>query len=505
MVLSQIVLSGPQPGSEGLYYRLVRGSYDARSGRMAAGTVLDMDTYFNAFSASAFARYGLLDRVHVQLDADRDLRITLAWGDGSERTKSGREIAFSVRECGGRVGLRVEAEADCVFRGGYYWTDEPPVRKPRLSIVICSYRREAYVARTLDSLAPLLGRDVQVYLIDNGGTLPQAVGGTPWVHLVRNPNLGGSGGFSRGFYETLRAPDGFTHILLMDDDIVLECGSIQKLLAFLAFLGPEHGDVQVAGGMLSAEKPTLQIENTGRWEGRNASNKAGLDLATQAALAENEQELAADYAAWWFLCLPVNNVRQAGYALPLFLKCDDSEYGMRLGTRIVTLNGVGVWHEDFSTKFDRVTDYYITRNTMILSALVDGRRCTPIMQRIYALRCYQTVVLGDGKLLEYVRQGLSDYLRGPAFLEGLHAQSYHQKLREGNARVPFVALSGAAKLKALLPRVFSMDFLKATGAALSGMARLMVNNGRVASLWRDRRDFLGSEEYWRDKWFEQAD
>ena len=34
--------------------------------------------------------------------------------------------------------------------------------------------------------------------------------------------------------------------------------------------------------------------------------------------------------------------------LPLFIKCDDAEYGLRNIRHITALNGVGLWHKGFA-------------------------------------------------------------------------------------------------------------------------------------------------------------
>lgn len=48
------------------------------------------------------------------------------------------------------------------------------------------------------------------------------------VHVVKNKNAGGAGGFTRGLIEILKRPDrgGITHALLMDDDVVVDTASM---------------------------------------------------------------------------------------------------------------------------------------------------------------------------------------------------------------------------------------------------------------------------------------
>ncbi|MGL1344657.1 hypothetical protein ACSTKE_00110, partial [Vibrio parahaemolyticus] len=53
------------------------------------------------------------------------------------------------------------------------------------------------------------------------------------LSYIRQPNLGGAGGFTRGMYEILADVDlPESDIVLMDDDIVLETESIVRMAAF---------------------------------------------------------------------------------------------------------------------------------------------------------------------------------------------------------------------------------------------------------------------------------
>ncbi len=51
------------------------------------------------------------------------------------------------------------------------------------------------------------------------------------LRIIEQPNLGGSGGFSRGMYEIVTA-DRSDYVLLLDDDINLETDSIERLTTF---------------------------------------------------------------------------------------------------------------------------------------------------------------------------------------------------------------------------------------------------------------------------------
>ena len=57
--------------------------------------------------------------------------------------------------------------------------------------------------------------------------------------------------------------------------------------------------------------------------------------------------------------------------MPLFVRGDDMEYGKRLTKKLLTLNGIGVWHVPVHNKYSSFMNYYVTRNTLILNSLYD--------------------------------------------------------------------------------------------------------------------------------------
>src|SRR5699024_2195480 len=124
----------------------------------------------------------------------------------------------------------------------------PPVRRRvPLAIAICTFNRADDCANTVAALTSdreVLAAIDAVYVTDQGTDLVEsreafrsaaAVLGDR-LHYVRQPTLGGAGGFSRGMYEAT-GPDGFAgdaHVLLMDDDVRVEPETILRMAAFAA-------------------------------------------------------------------------------------------------------------------------------------------------------------------------------------------------------------------------------------------------------------------------------
>ncbi|WP_406038200.1 hypothetical protein [Succinimonas sp.] len=100
---------------------------------------------------------------------------------------------------------------------------------------------------------------IDIAVIDNGNTLKsEDVAG---ALLVKNRNLGGTGGFTRGlihFQETGK----HTHCLFMDDDASCEAGAIFRSMSFQRHV-TDH-KVSLNGAMLFENIKFMQWEN-GAW------------------------------------------------------------------------------------------------------------------------------------------------------------------------------------------------------------------------------------------------
>ena len=81
-----------------------------------------------------------------------------------------------------------------------------------------------------------------------------------------------------------------------------------------------------------------------------------------------------DYNAWWMCLIPRAVAEDVGLPLPLFIKWDDAEYGLRArsrGYRTATVPGIAIWHMSFLEK-DDTSDwqaYFHYRNRLVAAAL----------------------------------------------------------------------------------------------------------------------------------------
>jgi len=135
------------------------------------------------------------------------------------------------------------------------------------------------------------------------------------------------------------------------------------------------------------------------------------------------RRIDVDYNGWWMCLIPRAVAEELGLPLPLFIKWDDTEYGLRAGKAgypTATLPGVAIWHMPWSDK-DDATDwqsYFHLRNRLVVAALYSkhkhGGEMVPhsmksVFKHLLSLE-YSTVALQN--------LAIKDFLAGPEALFG---------------------------------------------------------------------------------------
>jgi len=275
-----------------------------------------------------------------------------------------------------------------------------------------------------------VAQHLEVFVVDNGKTLQQENIETPYVRLFPNKNYGGSGGFTRGIIEALRRKDEFSHVLLMDDDILLESNVLVKTIRFLQILRPEHQDLAIGGSMLRLDQMNMQHEAGGKWTGLTVKSiLPDLNLEDiKDVLQLTEQHEIADFCGWWYCCFPLCILSEENLPLPLFIKIDDIEYGMRNAKKIEFMTGIGVWHEPFQQKEKAYLHYYNVRNKLIVNAM--HIEAWNMNKAAFLLAYYLGKILlsKEYHMIGFPLQGFQDYMKGPQYLLQLDAEKNHQKL-----------------------------------------------------------------------------
>jgi len=460
LVAQRGLFRGPDPVCpDDLYSQVVFGNAVRERQRLVvhAASEVSTDTYFGRFPASYWQRWTVVNEVDVEVTATGSGRLSLVASDaeGDTRVVAAQELA-DLR--GDTVTLT--AQLDKFVDGGFLWVEfatgdddlvvdrlrwtvAPPERLRPTAVVICTFNRADDCTKTLQSL----GSDPEtlavldaIYVVDQGTDTVSSRPAFPEIEAtlagrlryLRQPNLGGAGGFGRGMYEVTEQGAEHANVLLMDDDVLCEPEIAIRLTAF-ANRTPEP--TIVGGQMLRLLHPTMLLAGAEYADfaqlvpGQVVTG--GLDDVDLLAEAVDEDGLPtgkpnrgdlrvdADYNAWWSCLIPAEVVAKIGLPLPLFFQWDDVEYGYRAranGFATVTLPGAGLWHADFDWKdLDKWNEYFAVRNAMIVSALhaeIDPKQ----IARVIVSRVFRYLLSMQYGLAATIIKAVEDFLEGPGFL-----------------------------------------------------------------------------------------
>ncbi|MGH3773942.1 MAG: glycosyltransferase, partial [Pseudonocardiaceae bacterium] len=387
----------------------VASSYAARvsalsrtSGRVPERTEVSFAAYFNAFPASYWRRWTALRTLRLRLDVEGAGRV-----DVYRSKADATQIHVHGELVEGRRELDIELDLTPFEDGGWYWFDlstedselivhsggwHAPVTAPgraAVTIGMPTFNRptdcvatlraigEDEVVRSIVTAVVIPDQGVRKVREQDGFAAAQAVLGDR-LRIIDQPNIGGSGGYARVMYEALENTD-CEQILYMDDDIVLEPDSILRAVAFSRFA---RRPMLVGGQMLQAQARSrlhawgeIVDRQRMRWDkapGTEYDHDFAQHPLRQTAWMHRRTDV--DYNAWWMCLIPRVVAEDIGLPLPLFIKWDDVEYGLRAreaGYPTATVPGVGIWHMSFADK-DDATDwqaYFHLRNRLVGAAL----------------------------------------------------------------------------------------------------------------------------------------
>ena len=384
--------------------REVMGSLvEDRGFRLGDQQKVSFATYFNAFPASYWRKWTTLDSIDLRLTTTgagqilvyrSNARGVIQKVDGrsvSGSTTSEFSLPFTFFGDGGWYWFDLvgESEQFVLEEGGWFApTTVTPTRgrAGSTSVAITTLNRGEYCSRLL---ADIGGSDVldlidTVYVVDQGSEkIVDAPGFEiaserlgPKLRVIEQANIGGSGGFSRGMYETVKAGVS-DNVLLLDDDIVAEPESIRRALKFGDYLTSPA----IVGGhmfdMYDRSKMLAFAEGVDKWNFMwGPSTPAGHNFAKTNLRSTRwlHRRIDGMYNGWWMSMIPVQLLREIGLSLPVFIKWDDAEYSLRAaeaGYPTVTLPGAAVWHVSWVDKDDSQDwqAFYHARNRLIAALL----------------------------------------------------------------------------------------------------------------------------------------
>lgn len=427
---------------------------------------IDFLTYFNAVSCEKWQRYTSVDNINLHLELVGDpCEITMCGVSADAVSESDNPpitvpntestIKTKVEACqvgeivhfGGSSeygvldiqlplkdiilgGFKLKSSGATAVRNAYWYTNtsEDKIRPIKLALSTTTFRKEDYVIPNIESIKnEILASDEPIansfhmFVIDNGQTLDHEGLSDEGVSVLPNPNTGGSGGFARGMLEALGSGSGFTHVLLMDDDVRVSPESFKRAFNLLSLANDDYKDAFINGAMIEIDYPNRQYEDVShvRTDGVYARLKGNLLLDELADIAVNEKvdvEVSDAYGAWWYSCVPVSKIKECGLPLPFFIRCDDVEYGLRCQPTYMTMNGICVWHEGFGSKFRAPVDtYQYVRNYLIMTALHERSNESLFLARTgRTLRLFLRAMAYE--TADLLVSGFEDYIKGPEFL-----------------------------------------------------------------------------------------
>ena len=372
---------------------------DRRRATVPAGRRVSFASYFNAFPASYWQHWTTVRSVMLTVrTAGRGTvlvyrsngsgvkqRILTNEVDGAATTSV--ELVLNQYSDGGWIWFDLVADAeDLAFEGAEWTTDDVPARAGRASLGITTFNKPDYCVETLANLADApeaLELIDRIFVIDQGtdlvGDRPEFPGlverlGEQLV-VLRQPNLGGSGGFSRAMVETLAREDS-DFVQLLDDDVRIEPESIRRSILF----GQYATTPTIVGAHMFdlLDRPKLHAwaevvdEQPFMWRAlfqeRMPHDFSEGNLRQSPTL---HMRLDADYNGWWMCLIPKEALEKVGLALPAFIKWDDAEHCLRAreaGVPTVSLPGVALWHVSWVGKDDSIDwqAYFHARNRIVV-------------------------------------------------------------------------------------------------------------------------------------------
>jgi galactofuranosylgalactofuranosylrhamnosyl-N-acetylglucosaminyl-diphospho-decaprenol beta-1,5/1,6-galactofuranosyltransferase len=455
-----------------------------RSAVITEGRRVSFATYFNAFPASYWRRWTTVSSVTLRVRLAGESTLVLY-----RSTARGHCHPIETINIGSDEPVTIERTLPLTpfIDGGWYWFDvvagprgtalieaewavpADAGRVPgRLSIGITAFNRPEDVAeqlRTLGEASEIHGLLDTVYVIDQGtrrvkdhpGFADAAKKLGDRLQVIEQGNLGGSGGFARSMDETVRAGRS-DYLLIMDDDVQFDPEGILRAAAFADLA---RRPTIVGGHMFSMyDRSVLHafaetVAPRTWWWGAAPNTKARHDFGRRNLRNTPwlHRRADSDYNGWWLCLIPAQVIAELGLALPVFIKWDDAEYGVRArdhGIPTVSLPGVAAWQAPWADKNDALDwqAYYHLRNRIVTALLHSpadhgGALLSESLQRqlqnLLSMQ-YSTAAL---RLL-----AIEDVLAGPAHLHR-DLQTKMRQLRE--LRTRFTDAQDAADIESFPP------------------------------------------------------
>lgn len=447
--------------------------------QLTSGGHYDFTTYFNALSIRKWRKYTAADSfgLHMEVRGGAGV-VSLTAADSFDylprklrdshsfvSSKDWQEIDIPLPSLEEHVleAFVVQCDGEVSIRNVYYFANVKPgsIRSVELALCTTTYKKEAYITRNIDLVrreilesSDPIAKHFTMHVVDNGRTLDARKLSSPRIIVHPNPNAGGAGGFARGMIEAIEQRPRATHVLLMDDDVLVSAESIIRTYNLLSIIKDEYSEAFVSGAMMNMEDPGMRWEELGYigFDGAFHPVKPSAYMTTVHNVVDGEvydipsyMPGCADqdqvYAAWWYCAIPMTQIDRNGLPLPVFVRGDDVEYSRRCKPRFITMNGICIWHMAFHTRYSAAQErYQMTRNCLLDQFVSD---VAPLSDFIGCMtRAFHTELRKFNYAnAELILQGFEDFLKGPEWIMRPVAQKAFVEAN-GNAEqlIPFAEI-----------------------------------------------------------------
>lgn len=437
-----------------LYYRGNMGLLPGDDGSrlLPGGSSTDFTTYFNALSSAKWHRFTKAGPLflHLQLKGGpciyrqrsagiRDYATTLV--PDTERSipasEDWQELDIPLIESQQDVllGFSLDCDAAVEIRNAYYYAEvsESDLNEVELALSTTTFKKESYITRNIEKIrsqvlgsADEIAQHFHMYVVDNGRTLPAESLEGNGISVIPNRNVGGSGGFARGMIAALERTPAATHVILMDDDVTIQPESIYRTYALLRLEKDEYKDAFISGAMMGACDIDIRFEDLGCVDDKGflrplrkskRMNTVHNLVESECYVPDKSDDAHPIYAGWWYCCIPAKTIKAEGLPLPFFVRFDDVEYSLRCKPCVISMNGISIWHDDFSRRYNAAVDrYQIMRNSFAGQAMSQVAPHIDFMQELNHNFRLEIAKLNytDAAL---VLEAFEDFLRGPQLFQ----------------------------------------------------------------------------------------
>lgn len=361
--------------------------------------VMSFDTWMNLFAAKKWYSYCALGKLYLKINVigkagieifghvlkeaenlDSELLYSVDIEFGHEQTEKVICVENAKEFDGISFSFIHEKDNGAQFLSASWCTDMPPARSHRLAIATCTFKREAYINKTIRKFSDFmdnnknLAEKLHLYVIDNGKTLSQELDNS-YVDIVFNMNAGGAGGFCRGL---MFANDNqYSRCLFMDDDVEIFPESFFRTLVLAEYFKEEYKDAFISSPMMSIYDKNMCVENltvqSGLWLRGYYHDMSVAGLYNVLKVIDIDKglfDIVYTSSAWWYACFSTS-LTKGEYPLPVFFRGDDAEWSWRFhGQHHVSMNGVCIWHAPFGWRVEKVADYYyLPRNMFWINSI----------------------------------------------------------------------------------------------------------------------------------------